>query len=229
MRKYSSFPTLFPFLLLSLLFSPSNPDPDLLVDYCVADTSPAGQSLHLNGLPCLDPALARPSHFATSILSMPGNTAANPLGFNVTLTTAAALPGANAQGLSLARVDLAGGGLVPPHAHPRASEVALLLHGDLLVGFVDTSYRFFTQRLRPGDAFVFPRGLVHFLYNLNPVAPAVAVSGLNSQNPGVQMMPLAAFRSDPRIPEVLKKTFKISAQDMHRIQKNLGGLDTGLV
>ncbi|KAG1342630.1 germin-like protein 3-1 [Cocos nucifera] len=224
MRKYSSFPTLFPFLLLSLLFSPSNTDPDLLVDYCVADTSPAGQSLHLNGLPCLDPALARPSHFATSILSKPGNTAANPFGFNVTLTTAAALPGANAQGLSLARVDLAGGGLVPPHSHPRASEVALLLHGDLLVGFVDTSYRFFTQRLRPGDAFVFPRGLVHFLYNLNPVAPAVAVSGLNSQNPGVQMMPLAAFRSDPRIPEeVLEKTFKISGQDIHRIQKNLGG------
>ncbi|XP_020104885.1 germin-like protein 3-1 [Ananas comosus] len=218
---------LFPTILFFRFLSPSKPDPDLLHDYCIADTSAAAaQSFHLNGLPCLDPALAQPSHFATSALSKSTNPAATLFGFNVTLTNpATSFPGANAQGLSMARIDLAPGGLAPPHAHPRASEVTLLLQGTLvLVGFVDTSYRLYTQQLRPGDAFVFPKGLVHFLYNFDPVAPAVLLSGLSSQSPGAQLAPLATFRTEPQIIEdVLKKAFKINGQDVQRIQRNLGG------
>uniref|UniRef100_J3LKL3 Uncharacterized protein n=1 Tax=Oryza brachyantha TaxID=4533 RepID=J3LKL3_ORYBR len=42
-------------------------DPDLLFDYCVADTAAAAGAgvLPLNGLACIDPALARADHFAT--------------------------------------------------------------------------------------------------------------------------------------------------------------------
>lgn len=210
-------------LLLLLSLSPSRADPDLLLDYCVADV--AAQTFHLNGRPCIDPTLARSAHFATSALSQPNGAAATALfGFSVTTTNATTLPGANAQGLAMARVDIVGGGLVPPHAHPRASEAALLLRGALLVGFVDTSHRLYTQQLRPGDTFLFSRGLVHFLYNLDPTTPAVVLSGFNSQNPGAQLASTTMFRSDPRFPEeVLKKAFKISGQDVQRIQRNLGG------
>lgn len=40
-----------------------------------------------------------------------------------------------------------------------------------------------SKTLKKGDVF-FPKGLVHFLYNVGS-APAVAISGLNSQSPGV--------------------------------------------
>lgn len=81
--------------------------------------------------------------------------------------------------------------------HPRASEVTVCLDGVLLVGFVDTSGRVFTQELHPGEAFVFPKGMIHFLYNIDTVSSALAVSGLTSQNPGTQILSLLPFTKSP--------------------------------
>ncbi|PON53755.1 Germin [Trema orientale] len=208
---------------LVILMGRVKPDPDPLQDYCIADTR-TPPPFFLNGAPCLDPNQAKSSHFTTTALSKPGNTKANPFGFNVTVTNTANLPGVNTLGLTLARVDIAGNGLVPPHSHPRASEVTICLKGVLLVGFSDTSNRLFTQQLKPGESFVFPKGLIHFLFNLDSVGPAVALSGLSSQNPGTQVTSLATFTTKPPIPdEIMKKAFQIEASDVARIRKNLGG------
>ncbi|THG15130.1 germin-like protein subfamily 1 member 1 [Camellia sinensis] len=220
--KTSSFSFHFFLTLLSLLLTIVKPDPDPLQDYCVADRNNP-RSIFINGAPCINPSLALPSHFATSALSKPGNTA-NQFGFNVTLTTIANLPGLNTQGLSMARVDLAVNGVVPPHSHPRASEVTICLEGSILVGFIDTSSHMYTQQLRVGESFVFPRGLIHFLYNMDPMKPAMAVSGLSSQSPGAQIASLSMFASKPAVPdEVLKKAFQITGQDVAKIRRNLGG------
>ncbi|KAL6983593.1 Germin-like protein subfamily 1 member 1, partial [Sarracenia purpurea var. burkii] len=221
----TSLPSLsFLLIFLALSLGLVKPDPDPLQDYCIADTkTPSESSIFMNGAPCIDPARASSSHFATSALSKRGNTS-NPFGFNVILTNTVNLPGLNTQGLTMARVDLAANGVVPPHSHPRASEVTICLQGSLLVGFVNTSYHLYTQQLRPGDSFVFPKGLIHFLYNVDPVNPALAVSGLSSQNPGAQIAALAAFASTPAVPDVvLKKAFQIAGQDVARIRRNLGG------
>ncbi|KAM7484291.1 hypothetical protein LguiA_000300 [Lonicera macranthoides] len=212
------------FLTLILLTGVVKPDIDPLQDYCIADTNNP-QTFFCNGVPCINPALAKFSHFGTSALSKPGNTQANPFGFNVTLTNTLNLPGFNTLGLAMARVDIAAKGLVPPHAHPRASEVNIFLSGGtLLVGFVNTSNHLFAQKLNPGDLFVFPKGLIHFLYNIDSKVPALVVSGLSSQNPGAQIASLATFASRPAIlDEILKKAFKINSQDVTRIRKNLGG------
>ncbi|XP_022775562.1 germin-like protein subfamily 1 member 1 [Durio zibethinus] len=209
------------FFGLTLLLGLATSDPDPLQDYCIADTK---SPLFLNGAPCLNPSLAHSSHFTTSALAKPGDTKSNPIGFSITLTTLANLPGINTMGLTMARVDIASNGLVPPHSHPRASEVTICLKGVLLVGFVDTSNRLFTQQLGPGDSFVFPRALIHFLYNLDSRNPALAVSGLSSQNPGVQIASRAIFVSNPSIPDViLEKAFQISSTDIAKIRRNLGG------
>ena len=220
--------TLVPRAILVLIFLSivCKSDPDLLFDYCVADTTAStATAFHFNGLPCIDPATARADHFATSALARSTDPSATLFGFNVTLTNpATSMPGANAQGLAMARIDLAPGGMVPLHTHPRASEVALVLGGSVLVGFADTSYRLYTQLLRAGEAFVFPKGMVHFMRNLDTAAPAVVLSGLNSQSPGAQLVPFSAFRTEPPLPdEVVKKTFRITGQDVQRIQRNLGG------
>ncbi|KDP21281.1 hypothetical protein JCGZ_21752 [Jatropha curcas] len=209
-------------LTLSLVLGLSKQDPDPLQDYCIADTK---APLSLNGVPCINPKLASSVHFTTSVLAKSGNTGATTFGFNVTLTNVINLPGINTLGLSLARIDLAANGLVPPHVHPRASEVTTCIKGLLLVGFVDTSNRLYTQQLRAGESFVFPKGLVHFLYNIDGRGPALAFSGLSSQNPGTQIGSLAAFVSHPLIPdEVVKKAYQITTQDVMKIRKNLGGL-----
>ncbi|GAB2280376.1 hypothetical protein Dimus_015011 [Dionaea muscipula] len=208
---------------LTLLLGHTAADPGPLQDYCVADTN-GPETFYMNGVPCINPDLATPTHFATSALSKPGNTSRNPFGFSIILTNTRNLPGHHTQGLTMARVDIAPDGLVPPHSHPRASEVTICLEGELLVGFVDTSNKLYTQQLRPGESFVFPRGLIHFFYNLSPTHPAAAVSGLNSQNPGAQLMSIAAFTSKPPLPdEVLEKAFKIHGQDVARIRRNLEG------
>ncbi|KAJ9187600.1 hypothetical protein P3X46_003034 [Hevea brasiliensis] len=203
MKTTSSMPHVF--RALDLLLGLAEPDPDSPQDYCIADTK---LSFYLNGVPCINPNLATTAHFTTSALAKAGNTRANPIGFNVTLTTVANLPGINTLGLFLARVDIAANGIVPPHSNPRASEVTICLKGSILVGFVDTSNRLYSQQLRAGESFVFPKGLILFL----------------SQNPGAQIASIAAFTSNPHIPDdVVKKAFQITTQEVVKIRKNLGG------
>ncbi|XP_057494007.1 LOW QUALITY PROTEIN: germin-like protein subfamily 1 member 1 [Actinidia eriantha] len=219
--KTTSFSLQF-FLSLALVLGGVKPDPDPLQDYCISDTK-IPKFFFINGEPCLNPSLAKSSQFVTAALSNKGNTN-NPFGFNVTLTNTDNLPGVNTQGLTMARIDLAPFGVVPPHSHPRASELTTCLQGTILVGFVTTSNRLFTQQLRPGDSFVFPKALVHFLFNVDPTGPALAVSGLSSQNPGAQIASLATFATKPPcLDEVLKKAFQITGQELAKIRKNLGG------
>lgn len=217
------------FLMISLLllffafeFDIARSDPDPLQDFCVADPK-ASTSSFFNGIPCINPNFANVNHFTTSALSISGNTK-NLFGFSVTLTNTQNLPGINTLGLALARIDIQPRGIVPLHSHPRASEVTICLIGQMVVGFVDTSNRVFTKKIGPGESFVFPKGLVHFMYNEDLKNSAVAVSGLNSQNPGAQLVALAAFASKPEIPqEVLKKSFQISDCEISHIRKSLGG------
>ncbi|WCJ21734.1 RmlC-like cupins superfamily protein [Euphorbia peplus] len=206
---------------VAVLMGLAKADPDPLQDYCVADTK---ASFYINGVPCINPIKATIANFATLALAKPGNTKANPFGFNVSLTTLANLPGINTLGLSMARVDIEPNGIVPPHVHPRASEVTICLKGRILVGFVDTSNHLYTQQLQAGESFVFPKGLVHFLFNIDTKKPALAVSGLSSQSPGAQISSVASFTSKPLIPDdVVKKAYQISIQDVVRIRNNLGG------
>lgn len=209
------------FFCLALLLGQATPDRDPLQDYCIADNQ---SPLFINGVPCIDPNKAKPPHFTTSVLSKPASTNTSQFGFTVRVINTVDLPGLNTLGMTMSRIDIVPKGSVPPHSHPRASEVTICLKGQLLVGFVDTSNRLYQQTLRPGDSFVFPKGLLHFLYNLDTRVPVLLVSGFSSQKPGTQIASIAAFKSIPDIPEeVLENAFKITNQDVSRIRRNLGG------
>ncbi|KAJ6967141.1 hypothetical protein NC652_004638 [Populus alba x Populus x berolinensis] len=70
----------------------------------------------------------------------------------------------------MARIDYAPWGLIPPHSHPRATEILTVLEGRLLVGFVTSNpdNRLITKVLEKGDVFVFPIGLVLDLFLEQP-------------------------------------------------------------
>jgi quercetin dioxygenase-like cupin family protein len=194
-------------------------DPDPVDDFCVADLS---SPIILNGLVCVNPATVNGSTFAFTGFENAGNTG-NGLGTAVTPGFARVnYPALNTLGLALARLDYAPNGLVPPHTHPRATEVLYLVKGQLLVGFVDTTDKYYPAYLKAGDVFVFPKGLVHFQLNYG-TTPALAIAVLNSQNPGVQLIAPALFGATPTIQdEILAKAFYIPASEVEIIKKGFG-------
>ncbi|XP_057997961.1 germin-like protein subfamily 1 member 16 isoform X2 [Hevea brasiliensis] len=193
-------------------------DPSPLQDFCVATNDP--KDVFVNGKFCRDPMLATANDFSFSGLNIPGNTS-NQVGSNVTLLNVDKIPGLNTLGISIARIDFAPyGGLNPPHIHPRATEILVVLEGTLYVGFVTSNpNRLITKVLNAGDVFVFPIGLIHFQFNIGNTN-AVAIAGLSSQNPGVITIANAVFGSNPPInPDVLAKAFQLDKNVVNYLQK----------
>nr|P45852.1 RecName: Full=Germin-like protein; Flags: Precursor [Mesembryanthemum crystallinum]AAA33030.1 germin-like protein [Mesembryanthemum crystallinum]prf//1909344A germin-like protein [Mesembryanthemum crystallinum] len=193
MEAYKMFA--FVVLLATTLYQAYATDPTQLQDFCVGVNKP-NDGLFVNGLFCKDPMEVNPDDFLFRGLNMPANTD-NALGFAATLVTAANLPGLNTLGISVARLDFAPHGLNPPHTHPRATEVFVVLEGTFYVGFVtsnlaDGGNKLFAKVLNKGDVFVFPQGLIHFQLNIGNY-PGVGISGLSSQNPGVITIANAVF------------------------------------
>ncbi|XP_058005442.1 germin-like protein subfamily 1 member 11 [Hevea brasiliensis] len=113
-------------------------DPSRLQDFCVATNDPK-DGVFVNGKFCRDPMLATANDFSFS--------------------------GLNTLGISIARIDFAPyGGLNPPHIHPRATEILVVLEGTLYVGFVTSNpNRLITKVLNAGDVLFFQ--LVSFTFN----------------------------------------------------------------
>ncbi|XVF42510.1 hypothetical protein PTKIN_Ptkin01aG0369500 [Pterospermum kingtungense] len=174
--------------LLALVFSfATASDPNPVQDFCVGvATKDAKNGVLVNGKFCKDPKYAKAEDFFFSGLNMPGNTS-------------------NQQGSK------APYGLNPPHTHPRATEILVVLQGTLYVGFVTSNKdnRLFTKVLYPGYVFVFPIGLIHFQFNIGKTN-AVAFAGLSNQNPGMITIANAVFGSKgPINPDVLAKAFHL--------------------
>ncbi|XP_057860373.2 germin-like protein 5-1 [Cryptomeria japonica] len=196
-------------------------DPDVLQDYCLADTK--SSAIFINGLPCLSPNETSAKHFTTSALGSPANTSGSIYGFGGTLTNAQMLPGINTLGISIARADLEVGGQVPLHTRPRATEIVYILQGKLVAGFVNSSNKLFSHTVKAGDVFVFPKGTLHFVHNIGGTHASL-IAAFNSQNGGVAVTPMITLAANPGIPpEVLSKAFQISSKDVKKIRKGLGG------
>ncbi|XP_021658726.2 germin-like protein subfamily 1 member 20 [Hevea brasiliensis] len=198
-------------------------DPSPLQDFCVAING-SKDGVFVNGNFCKDPMTVTADDFSFSGLNIPRNTT-NQNGFNITLLNVDTVPGLNTLGISMARIDFAAnGGETPPHTHPRATEMLIVLEGTLYAGFVTSNqpYRLITKVLNAGDAFVIPIGLVHFQFNIGNTN-AVAVAGFNSQNPGVLVIANAVFGSNPPIyPDVLVNGFQLDRDVVNYLQEKFG-------
>ena len=178
------------------------------------------RAVFVNGKYCKDPNIVTADDFYISGLQVPRNTS-NPVGSKVTTVFVDTLPGLNTLGISMVRIDFGIGGLNPPHLHPRASEILLVLEGTLYAGFVTSNQlnsTYYTKVLKPGDAFVFPFGQIHFQLNIGKTK-AVAIAALSSQYPGVTTIADALFYAKPRIlPEVLAKGFQLDEKLIENLQ-----------
>ncbi|XP_057838971.1 germin-like protein subfamily 2 member 1 [Cryptomeria japonica] len=192
-------------------------DPDPLQDLCVADM--ATGTVKVNGFICKESSKVNASDFKFSGLAKEGSTN-NSVGSNVTAANVLKFAGLNTLGISMGRADFAPGGVNPPHTHPRATEIIFVLKGSLEVGFITTSNMLYSQIVKKGDVFVFPKALVHFQRNVGKGKAAV-LTAFNSQLPGTQSIPVTLFGSTPPIDDaVLSKAFHIDGGEVEKIKSN---------
>ncbi|KAK7404850.1 hypothetical protein VNO78_05856 [Psophocarpus tetragonolobus] len=177
-------------------------DPDILTDYTVPMNATADANFFTY------------TGFRVLVGQSPPST------FKVLKATMGEFPALNGQSVSYAVLQFPAGSVNPPHTHPRSAELLFLLQGALQVGFVDTTNKLFTQTLRAGDLFVFPKALVHFQHNADTAKPALALSAFGSANAGTVSLPntlfntsiddtvlALAFRTDVATIQILKKGF----------------------
>ncbi|KAL6339831.1 hypothetical protein AAG906_034919 [Vitis piasezkii] len=192
-------------------------DPDPLQDVCVADFA---SGVTVNGFACKDVANISAADFSFDGLAKAG-VPNNSLGAVAAVATVNEIPGLNTMGLSLSRADFAPGGLIPPHTHPRATEMVFVLDGVLDVSFITTSNVLVSKTVKKGEIFVFPRGLTHFLKN-NSDKPAAVLATFNSQLPGTQVIAQTLFAATPEVPDnVLTRAFQISTEEVDKIKSKL--------
>ncbi|KAF8681870.1 hypothetical protein HU200_045316 [Digitaria exilis] len=213
--------TLSIMLLLAPLLMATDPDP--LQDFCVADLT--GKT-SVNGYPCKPASSVGDEFLFSSRATTGGDPTANPNGSNVTELDVSEWPGVNTLGVSTNRIDFAPGGVNPPHVHPRATEIGIVLRGELLVGVIgslDSGYRYYSKVVRAGETFVIPRGLMHFQFNVGEDAATMVVS-FNSQNPGIVFVPQSLFGSNPPIPTpVLVKALRVDTEVVELLKSKFTG------
>ncbi|KAL6334845.1 hypothetical protein AAG906_022834 [Vitis piasezkii] len=179
---------LFSFLLVSSSHA-------AVQDFCVADlTAPQGPA----GYSCKTPTEVTADDFVYSGLSQPGNTSSL---FNAAINTAFVdkFPGLNGLGLSMARADIAPGGVVPMHTHHGASETILIAKGSITAGFISSDNTVNTGRTH-----------------------ALVWVTFGSSNPGIQILSNALFSNN--LPsELIEKTTFIDDDEVKRLKALLGG------
>ncbi|KAF7047023.1 hypothetical protein CFC21_056013, partial [Triticum aestivum] len=181
-------------------------DPDILADFVVPNDMYGIAPMNITG-----DFFTYTGFRATMNMTMPMPGAQN---FTVTKASMTEFPALNGQSVSYAMLKFPSESINPPHTHPRAAELLLVLHGALSVGFVDTAGKLYTQDLAVGDMFIFPKGLVH--YQSNPgQSPAVALSAFGSAAAGTVSVPVTVFGTGVD-DAVLAKSFKT---DLPTVQK----------
>ncbi|EEF46288.1 auxin-binding protein ABP19a [Ricinus communis] len=201
------------FLIFALLSSSSYA---LVQDYCVGDLSgPDGPA----GYGCKKTVTV--NDFVYSGLAAPGKIL--PLiKAGVTPAFVDQFPGLNGLGISMARLDLQPGGVIPMHTHPAASEVLTVISGSICAGFISSSdNKVFFKNLDKGDIMIFPQGLLHFQINSGG-SSALAFVSFSSPRPGLQITDFALFAND--LPsELVEKTTFLDDATVKKLKAVLGG------
>ncbi|KAJ4712621.1 Germin-like protein 9 [Melia azedarach] len=108
--------------------------------------------------------------------------------------------------------------ITPPHYHPRSSELLVAVDGPLKVGFIDTRNKLYMQTLQPGDLFVIPKGLIHFVMYSRDDCGGGTLGIFGSSNPGIITVGSSLFESGIKA-DMLAKAFKVDEETISKLIK----------
>ncbi|KAL8217128.1 hypothetical protein R6Q57_023965 [Mikania cordata] len=137
------------------------------------------------------------------------------------LTSMIEFPVLNGQSVSLSFLRLGPGGVSAPHTRPHATGLFYVLEGRFEVGFVDSNNKLYSQTLETGDMFIFPKGLVHYQYNVDCKKPAVAVAVFGSASASTVSIPGSLFETSIE-DVVLAKSFRTDVATIRKLKAGLG-------
>ncbi|KAF3439674.1 hypothetical protein FNV43_RR17952 [Rhamnella rubrinervis] len=193
------------FFIFSLLLSFSHA---AVKDFCVADFSaPEGPA----GYSCKNPANVTVDDFIYSGLGVAGNPSNSIFKTAITNALVDDFPALNGLGVSMARADIAPGGVIPLHTHPRASEILFAVEGTVTAGFISAANDVYIKTLNKGDIIILPQGLLHFTVNTGSTQALIFVS-FSSENPGLQILDNALFGNNFPTELITASTFLDGAE-----------------
>jgi len=127
----------------------------------------------------------------TSSVGVPGLTIGK--GGRVISANANSFPALIGHGISMTLGLIDPCGINNPHTHPRATEMLVVMEGEMRVGFfMENGAQFVGNTLKMGQVSIFPQGSIHFEINTG-CTPALFVAAFNSEDPGVQTTTASYF------------------------------------
>jgi len=126
----------------------------------------------------------------------------------------------NGLGVSAARLDIAKGGSIPMHTHLAATELLIMVQGQISAGFM-TPTALYTKTLKPGDIMVFPQGQLHFQVNSGN-GKTTAFLAFSGANPEAQLLDLLLFGNSLPSELVAQTTF-LEVEQVKKVKARFGG------
>jgi len=186
-----------------------------LNDFCVGDL----KALNTNsGYPCKPLASVTSDDFVFHGL-VTGKTN-NSFKIGVTSASVANFPALNGLGISAMRIDIDEGGSAPLHTHPDATELLIVVQGEITAGFL-TPTSFYSKVLKPGDLFVVPQGMLHFAVNSGKGSASGFVA-FSSENPSIHTLDLLLFAN--KLPSnLVAQTTLLDLAQVKKLKARFGG------
>ncbi|KAF2878093.1 RmlC-like cupin domain-containing protein [Massariosphaeria phaeospora] len=165
--------------------------------------------------------LAKDSDWTFDFQSRPNYHAAPGSVINANAATFPALTGV---GLTLATLNLGPCAMLPPHLHPRATNVVVAVKGNTTSWMVgENGVRTVSVQLTEGVMTIFPAGTLHFMQN-NDCQPAQLISALNSEDAGTLNILNALWTFSP---ETVKAAFGNAELDTETLGQRIPQPGTG--
>lgn len=145
---------------------------------------------------------------------------------SVITADAASFPALTGLGISIALLKLAPCGMLPPHLHPRATNLVTAITGNTTSWMIgENGVKTHRVDLTPMRMTIFPQGSLHVMQN-NDCEPALLVSSLNSDDSGTLNI-LPSLWSFPQ--DIIQAGFGSSAINIVDLGSNIPAPGTGAI
>ncbi|KAH7390726.1 RmlC-like cupin domain-containing protein [Pyrenochaeta sp. MPI-SDFR-AT-0127] len=145
---------------------------------------------------------------------------------SVITADAASFPALTNLGISLALLKLAPCGMLPPHLHPRATNLVTAITGNTTSWMIgENGVKTMRVDLTPMRMTIFPQGSLHVMQN-NDCEPALLVSALNSDDSGTLNI-LPSLWSVPQ--DIIQASLGNPNLNTDDLDKFIPGVGTGAI